>query len=195
VLYMRTLRGSQAASPVMQARRPIFDGPTTFDGDSPVDGGRTATDRAPWALRLRVFVTRAKLDRRIAAGGSCQSSAALALRARQLTAGRAREQIAASLYEMVDFVSRPKSRPAISAAVLAPAAVRTGRQAILGLAQQLEASTPVSPRGVALARELITDGRSPLFNPYCEGTVAEAVREVQDALEVQPASGLDAIAA
>jgi len=149
---------------------------------------------APLDLRLRVFVTRAKLDRQIAAGAH-GSSAALDLRASQLTDPATRRQIASSLRDMVDYVSHRTSRPVISSAIVAPGAVRTGRQAIIGLAQQLEGTTPVSPRGVALARELITDGLSPLFNPYCERTVAEAVCEVQDALETRPTIGVDAVAA
>ncbi|MGA2320984.1 MAG: hypothetical protein ABSG95_09635 [Solirubrobacteraceae bacterium] len=147
------------------------------------------------ALRLRVFVTRGKLDRQIAEGRPCEATAALTLRARQLTHPRTRQQIARSLREIIDYVDRHGSRRVISSVVIAPAAVRTGRRAILGLAERLEGTAPVNPRGVVLVRALLTDGLSPLFNPYSERTVTEAVFEVQEALEGHPTIEFDAVAA
>jgi hypothetical protein len=52
----------------------------------------------------------------------------------------------------------------------------------------------VSARGVVLARALLTDGRSPLFNPFCERTVVEAVFDVQDALGPVPGTEQQAAA-
>jgi hypothetical protein len=147
------------------------------------------------ALQLRVFATRGKLDRQIAAGRPCESSAPLALRAHQLTDSRTRYEIARDLRGIVDYVYSRSLRGVISAVVIEPTAVRTGREAILELAQRLEGTSPVAPRGVALARGLLTDGLSPLFNPHCERTVTEAVCQVQDALDGPRAIGLDAVAA
>jgi len=70
--------------------------------------------------------------------------------------------------------------------MIEPAAVRAGREAILGLAERLQSTTPLSARGVVLARALLTDGRSPLFNALSERTVIEAAFEVQDALGAAP---------
>ena len=83
----------------------------------------------------------------------------------------------------------------ISAVVIEPAAVMSGRKAIIGLAHRLESAAPVSPSGVVLARMLLTDGRSPLFNPHWERTVAQAVSEVHDALEGLPVVEFGALAA
>jgi hypothetical protein len=41
----------------------------------------------------------------------------------------------------------------------------------------------VNPRGLVLARALLTDGAGPFYNPYSEQTVTEAVFDVHDALE------------
>ena len=57
--------------------------------------------RAPLSLRLRVFAARAKLDRQIVGGQSCESSAVLALRASQLTASRTRWEIATAFTEQL----------------------------------------------------------------------------------------------
>ena len=186
---MRTLRGSRPSSPVMSARR------TTFEAVPPLHGGQSTSADAPLALRVRVFVTRAKLDRRIVAGEPHESSAALTLRAGQLIDPRARQRIARSLREIVDYVHRRGSREVISTAVIEPAAVRSGRRAILELARRLEGPAPVHPGGVVLAKALLTDGLSPLFNPHCERTVAQAVSEVHDALEGLPILEFDALVA
>ena len=119
----------------------------------------------------------------------------LALRAHQLTDPRTRQRIARNLREIVDYAYKHRSGRVISPAVIEPAAVRGGRQAILELAGRLEGTAPVSPSGVVLAGALLTDGRSPLFNPYCERTVAQAVSEVHDALEGLPILEFDALAA
>jgi hypothetical protein len=129
-------------------------------------------------------MTRGRLDRQLADGRLGESTAALALRARQLADPCERRVLARDLRGIVDYVDRAGSRPVISSVMIHRGAVRGGRQAILGLAQRLEHAGAVSPRGVALARVLITDGLSPLFNPDSEATVVEAVWRIEDALEV-----------
>ncbi len=186
---MRAQRSRHPASSTVSARR------VTVDGVPPVGGGESTSAGAPLALRLKVFMARGKLDRRIAAGRSCESGAALELRARQLTDPRTRRRIAHDLRGIVDYVHRDRSRGVISAVVIEPAAVRSGRRAILELARRLEGTAPVSPGGVVRAAALLTDGRSPLFNPHCERTVAQAVSEVHDALEGLPVLEFDALAA
>ena len=142
------------------------------------------------ALPVRMFLTRGRLDRQTAAACPCGSTAALELRARQLINPRARRRIARDLRRVIDRANRIGSHPTLSAAVIDPVAVTDGRRPILRLAQRLEARTPVSPEGVLLARALLTDGCSPLFNRACERTVAQAVGQVEHALEGKfPESG------
>jgi hypothetical protein len=184
---MRALRSSQA-SPVMPA------GTSTFDAAPSRRDRRSASAGAPFGLRLKVFVTRGRLDRQITAGHRCEGVAELELRARQLTDPRTQRELAHNLRRIIDYVDRRGSRRFISSVITEPAAVRRGRRAILDLAEQLERAAPVNPRGVVLAHTLITDGLSPLFNPHSERTVTEAANEVQDALEEQPTLRFDAAA-
>ena len=155
--------------------------------------GRSMLERSPLVLRLRVFLARWSLDREIAAGCSRDSSAMLNLRARQLIRRRTRRGFARSLRDVVAYADRDGSRRAFSTVVIRRWAVRADREAILGLAERLEAVAPVSARGVALASALLTDGvGSPLFNRYCALTVAEAVWAVAEALaDGAPASVFD----
>ena len=141
-------------------------------------------------------MTRGSLDRRIAAGCPCGSSAALALRADQLVDRRTRQRLARSLREVVTFVpyaDRVGLRARrFSLIVIERPPVRANRAALLGLAERLDGPDPIDPRGIILTRMLLTDGaNSPLFNRNCERTVTEAVWEIADALGVDepPAAG------
>ena len=156
---------------------------------------QSISQSAALRLRLKVFLSRGRLDREICAGCPHESSAPLALRAQQLTDPRMRERLARNLRGTVEYVEHVGSRRGISAVVTNRAAVWTGREALLGLAERLEATDPVTPKGVVLARALLTDGSSPLYNPYCERTVAEAVWEVADLLgPEEPTIEFDAVA-
>jgi hypothetical protein len=162
---------------------------TSFDAGLPRHGGRTAARSAPYRLRLKVYLTQGRLDRQIAAGYPCEAAPELALRAKNLTDPRTQQKIARNLRGVVRYVDRMRPHRGISSVVISPRAVRSGRRAICELAEQLERAAPVNPRGIVLAQSLLTDGTSPFFNPHSEQTVAEAVRETQEALgDTQPSS-------
>ncbi len=192
---MRALRRSQQASPMSEQASPMSTAPPPYEAVPAPHGGQTTPGDAPLTLRLRVFVTRRALDRRIVSGRACDTSPALALRALQLTGWRTRDELARNLRRVVDYVERRGSPGVISTVMIEPHAVRTGRRAILGLARRLEGPAPVSATGVVLAAALLTDGRSPLFNPHSRRTVSQAISEVHDALEGLPIVELDALAA
>lgn len=186
---MRISRSRYPAARVMSARS------NSFKADASVRGVRSTVVDAPLRLRLKVFLTRGKLDRQIAVGRKYEATDALALRVSQLTDEGTRRQVARELRGVVEYVDGRESGPIISAVVIEPAAVRAGREAILGLAERLEATAGVSARGMVLARALLTDGISPLYNLHSERTVAEAVFDVQDALGTYPTVGFDTVAA
>jgi hypothetical protein len=138
---------------------------------------------AQLGLRLRVRATRGRLDRQIVAGCPCDATPALARRARQLIDPRTRRRLARNLRSTVEYVDQIGSGPNFSAVVIERGAVREGRESILGLAERLEGTDPVSPRGILCVLTLLTDGcESPLFNPHCKRTVIDAVWEVADVL-------------
>jgi|GEM_PF-1448396 len=146
-------------------------------------GTRAEAGHVPLRLRVEVLFTRWKLDRAILAGHELGESNALALRARQLTDEATRRSMARSLRGVVEYVDHRSHRPVITPVVIDPPAVRAGRRAILDLADTLEWRTEVQPRGVLLARKLLTDGTSPLFNRASRRNVTEAVWEIEDALD------------
>ncbi len=144
--------------------------------------GRSVSPRAGFALRARVWLTRASLDQRILNGREWQFGAPTALRAGQLRDPRNRQRLARSLRGIVAYADR-EGHPLFSAVVVDRAAVRADREAILGLAERLDAEDPVNPRGIVLARRLLTNGiDSPLYNRRCGRTVAAAIWEISDAL-------------
>jgi hypothetical protein len=133
-----------------------------------------------------MHLTAARLDRQIAARLPYPPSATLELRMRHLVDPLTRRRLAQSLrgvVEYVAYVERAGQRPLLSAVVIELAPVRSGRAALLGLADRLDGPDTVTARGVVLTRALLTDGaNSPLFNPNCTRTVTEAVWEIADAL-------------
>ena len=148
---------------------PVVSAPGAASGTRAPVQAEPARLGPPRGLRLKVFFSRGKLDRQIASRDACEQSDALSLRICQLTEASMRRRTARELCGVVERVADREPGLVISAVVIEPAAVRAGREALLGLAERLESSAPVSARGVAL------------YNPYCERTVDEAVFEVQDA--------------
>lgn len=176
--------GRSDAAPVGSSAFPPSDGRGPGAADSP--GGLTP-------LRFRVFVSRRRLDRQIVAGRTCDAPA-LKLRGRQLTSVRSQQAAAMSLRRVVGHVDRLGAGPDLSAAVIDRAAVRASREALLGLADRLDRAEEVSPRGMVLARELITDGAtSPLYGTAGGRVLIKGLWEISDALGTQqPRPGPDA---
>jgi len=95
---------------------------------------------------------------------------------------RIRRRLAGCFRGIVAYADRD-GHPLFSAVVVDRVAVRADREAILGLAERLDAEDPVNPRGIVLAGRLLTDGiGSPLYNRRCGRTVAAAIWEISDAL-------------
>jgi len=130
-----------------------------------------------------VLLTRRRLDERIARGAEIRGCPALELRARQLTAPGARLSTARAVRGLLEHASRRPPRGAGSAVVLERGAVRAGTQALLRLAERLEGEEQVGAMGAALAYEMLTDGTSPLYNPYSEMTVTQLVWRVHEGLD------------
>jgi len=165
--------GRPDARPAGSSAFPPSDGRGPSRADSPGD---------PVPLRFRVFVSRRRLDRQIVAGHTCDAPA-LELRVRQLTNLRSQQVAARSLRRVVGRVDRLGAGPDLSAAVIDRAAVRASREAILGLADRLDRAGKVSPRGMVLARELITEGAtSPLYGTEGGRVLTKALWEISDAL-------------
>ena len=130
------------------------------------------------SLRARV-VSRMRagaLDARIRAGEPLDVDDALACRAHQLTARRARHMVAEGL-------ERAALRAALPAEAVITTRIPVQREAagdafrpLTTLARRLrDDAGPARPQGVALALRLLTDGAAPLHAPSEPGTLRAGV--------------------
>lgn len=132
-------------------------------------------------LRLRTWWRRASLDRQLEAGTNPATSAALALRATQLTSARFRIGMAVGLERVLDAAEEPPFTLS-SSAPLRRAEVLASRGELLSLARELRSERSVRAQGVALTQRLLTDLHGPLYAAACAEDVRRAVRESRDAL-------------
>jgi hypothetical protein len=122
--------------------------------------------------RITTWLRAATLDRRIAQGADPAADPVLGQRAEVLTSAETRRQLAYWIEHLVDSVDRPDPGPR-AAVPLQRDAIREARPLLLSLARDLsEVREPVSARGIARARQLLTDGGSPLYG--CPGRICTA---------------------
>jgi hypothetical protein len=141
----------------------------------------TVGDRPPLWTRLRARLLRLSLDSRLARGAPAWGSPELRLRAAQLTSPRERGRLAEELDGVLEAAAQP--------AGLRGAAVPLDRRAVLAcgglvrvIADDLRHAELVQPRGVALLRQLLRDGGSPLYAPEVEGSLDRSLRHARAAL-------------
>lgn len=138
-------------------------------------------DRPSLALRFRVLILSRRLDDDLARGASPERTSELALRARRLVDRPRREELAASLENLVEYAER---RPAITDAVpLARREIRESSALLRMLAARLRDPRPVYARGAALISQLVHDGTGPAFTPGAGVGLRRAIRAATDALE------------
>ena len=141
-------------------------------------------DRPPGSVtgHWRAWRNRDDLDRLLSEGVDRDASPELSLRARQLARAGHRERLAAEIESYVAHVDGGAT-PALAADLCADD-VRVARRALLELADQLRRE-PCLPRGVAMARLLVRDPESPLFEPAERYALWRAAREARRALRVE----------
>ncbi len=134
-------------------------------------------------LRLRGSLQQARLDRLLAEGADPAETAELSLRARQLQRPGRRRALAKGL-ERAIAQAKQYSRSNINSPISREEVARA-HPLLLRLAERLRSQEPVSPRGVAIARRLLTDSRSPIFSPgwsRARATPGELERQARTAL-------------
>jgi hypothetical protein len=157
--------------------------PVPLQKDTPsARDGRVSGRRVRLGLRLRVRLHRASLDRELSDGLAADSAEERALRARQLEESRTRRRLASALRGVIADAELPAASRLCSAVPVSRNAVLPWRQALLGVAERLESGDPVDACGVARVMVLITDGCSPIYNPYAEGSMSDAVWWIADGL-------------
>lgn len=115
----------------------------------------------------------ARLDREIATGLRPDSDAARGLRAQQLTSMPERRRVALCVANILEAADARHAQPgarltAIDAQVLA------ARRDLVGLIDAIRGERAVSARGVALARQLVESGGSPLVRSQARLTAQQA---------------------
>src|SRR5262249_22899190 len=130
----------------------------------------TQTDRTPsrpQGLRLMFATLWTRLagpylDQELAEGANPPRNLELSVRAHQITTPKARQTVARALRAAVSQMSRPPA--AINPTVpMDQLAIRSCREELRKLADRIVSMKDPCARGVAIARQLAFDGRSPLF--------------------------------
>lgn len=147
--------------------------------------GRVVPTRVRAWDRLSARLRAARLDASLAAGISPDASVGLSLRARALTTMASRRAFARALRTLVTRATDP---PAV-----VPLRVPVRRQPVLDASWQLErleqgllGRGPVSVRGVALTKVLLSQGAGPLYGRRGGDDVARLVARIARALAVEP---------
>jgi hypothetical protein len=137
-------------------------------------GGRVFVARRPGMRdRLAARVHARQLDHDLAAGADPETTPALALRARRLTAPPRRRQMADGYRRLP---RKARGRLDCVGAELAQ------------LADTLEAPGPVTATGAAQAWLLLTDGTGPLYNSRAPAGVRAAAERTLDTLSLDAAN-------
>jgi hypothetical protein len=124
----------------------------------------------------------ASLDRLLAAGAEPEQSPLLARRAQQLTGERMRGGLAAALESVREEARSP--RPGRSAVIRPRGRNLSSVDAQLRqLIERLCDGEEVSPRGVVLVKQLLSDGASPLYIESPDGALADELTVVCQALD------------
>jgi len=138
-------------------------------------------------LRARVLIRRDRLDIALAGRARPGDDPAQRLRAAQLLRENERRRVARGLRSAVASAYVPPIgwSPRVP---VAPRGVRLGRPALERLASRLGSAAPVSARGVAQARILLTDGAGPLYRDEEPERLRTAALDALRALD--PPAGL-----
>jgi hypothetical protein len=114
-------------------------------------------------VRLWAFLAGCALDAKLADGISPPTSIVLGARADWITTHRACCRVAQALRGAVERAERPPDRCLQASVPIDAGAVQACRDDVLALADTLTTIERPPAHGVAIARQLAFDGRSPLF--------------------------------
>jgi hypothetical protein len=147
--------------------------------------GRVGPMRVRAWDRVRARLRAARLDAALAAGASPDASVELSLRARALTSTASRQAFARALLTLITRAIEP---PAV-----VPLRVPARRARVLDASWQLErleqsllGRGPVSVRGVALTKVLLSQGDGPLYGRRGGDDVSRLVARIARALSIEP---------
>jgi hypothetical protein len=123
---------------------------------------RNAMPRAPLSARVRAKLFANKLDRLLAVGAPAPDGSALAVHAARLTSVAEREALARSLRRSVENAHNRNVRLSSAVPLNVPNIV-AAEDRIDEITLRLHSPRPVTPRGVARLRVLLSDGVGPMY--------------------------------
>jgi len=133
--------------------------------------------------RLLARLRAGSLDRQLATGTAPETGSLLALRADAIARPATRKSLARQVQRILRYAANPgRHRPT----ALSGSACRNVLDAadVLGrLAERLRSPCPVSARGMAMVKILLTDGTGPLYYPARNGDLAASVDDAISALD------------
>jgi hypothetical protein len=143
------------------------------------DGRRITIPRLPSArpslpVRLLARLRTQRLDCDIAAGADLVRSRLLCARAEVLIARRTRLEIAEDLEGILRLAEGPFHRK-MGGVPIRKAEVAAAGDELRELIDTLRGPSTITPRGIAIARRLVHDGRTPVYSRAPRGAVVAAV--------------------
>ena len=145
-----------------------------------LDQGLIARAARPWE-RLLARVCAARLDRELARGASPDASAALALRARALLRPDTQSQLAQRVARVLAEGTGPPPRVMGSRFPVRRNSVQAAAATFKLLVDRLLAPGPLPVQGIAMVRNLLTDGAGPIYHP---GSREELCSSLETALAI-----------
>ena len=143
----------------------------------------TTKAATPWE-RLVSHVRSYALDREIAAGASPEHSATVALRAQALVRPSMRRALARRVEQLLDDAAQQSvpSREVLRVPISSDGILQNS-DALRILIERILAPVPLSARGVAGVRVLLTDGAGPLYYPGHKEDLRARLLQIVEQLE------------
>jgi hypothetical protein len=138
--------------------------------------GPVACTAGPWQ-RLLARLRAGRLDGDLARGASPDASIGLALRAQALLGSRVRHDVAHGAQRILETTAGRRMAVPVCRGRVSECSAEIGE-----LISRLEGPGPVTAQGVAKAKALITDGRSPLYYWASADDLRATLRSAVDAL-------------
>lgn len=135
-------------------------------------------------LRVRVGLRRLRLDRALASGAAPAESPELTLRSEQLQRPRTCERLARALERLIATAfGDPRRHLGPAGVPFRHQRVRPNTGRIAALAEELRGPGPHAVQGLAMASNLLEDGRGALYANDTPGDLARALDATSSRLE------------
>lgn len=142
--------------------------------------------RAGPLLRARVWLSHLRLDRALASGADPSGRSDLALRAEQLQQPRARKRLARGMERLLAIAfDDPRRHVGPAMLPFRYQRVRPNAERFETLANKLREPGPHAVKGIAMASNLLEDGRGALYANDPPGGLTQALDAIIAELEVE----------